>query len=196
MLIRVRDLQLIAVGRIPVVFRRWTRPTVKSGGTLRTTVGVLSIEFVEPIVEAELSASDANAAGFSDVDAVRVSLSNRTEGPLFRIRLHLQGADPRTALRNATAMSSREVGLLQAKLDRMDRSFRYGAWTLKILEAVRNDPGRRAADLALRLSLKKEWLKVSIRKLKELGLTESLDVGYRISPRGAAFLSHTARGDA
>jgi hypothetical protein len=27
-----------------------------------------------------------------------------------------------------------------------------------------------------------------VRKLKELGLTESLTVGYRLSPRGAALL--------
>ena len=31
--------------------------------------------------------------------------------------------------------------------------------------------------------------KVNVRKLKRLGLTESLDVGYRLSPRGAVVLS-------
>jgi hypothetical protein len=30
--------------------------------------------------------------------------------------------------------------------------------------------------------------KRDVRKLKELGLTESLEVGYRLSPRGAALL--------
>ena len=30
--------------------------------------------------------------------------------------------------------------------------------------------------------------KTDVRKLKELGLTESLEVGYRLSPRGEAVL--------
>jgi hypothetical protein len=30
--------------------------------------------------------------------------------------------------------------------------------------------------------------KRNVRKLKELGLTESLEVGYRLSPRGQAFM--------
>jgi hypothetical protein len=30
--------------------------------------------------------------------------------------------------------------------------------------------------------------KADVRKLKELGLTESLEVGYRLSPRGRAVL--------
>ncbi len=32
------------------------------------------------------------------------------------------------------------------------------------------------------------WFKTNVRKLKALGLTESLEVGYRLSPRGRAFL--------
>lgn len=32
-------------------------------------------------------------------------------------------------------------------------------------------------------------VKAGVRKLKELGLTESLAVGYRLSPRGAALLA-------
>jgi hypothetical protein len=34
--------------------------------------------------------------------------------------------------------------------------------------------------------------KLRVRKLKELGLTESLEVGYRLSPRGKAVLQHLA----
>ena len=30
--------------------------------------------------------------------------------------------------------------------------------------------------------------KINVRKLKEMGLTESLDTGYRLSPRGEALL--------
>jgi hypothetical protein len=35
--------------------------------------------------------------------------------------------------------------------------------------------------------------KLNVRKLKALGLTESLEVGYRLSPRGAAFLQSSGR---
>ena len=34
-----------------------------------------------------------------------------------------------------------------------------------------------------------------VRKLKALGLTESLEVGYRLSPRGAAVLAALDRDD-
>ena len=34
--------------------------------------------------------------------------------------------------------------------------------------------------------MERDPFKIRVRRLKDLGLTESLDVGYRISPRGAA----------
>ena len=58
---------------------------------------------------------------------------------------------------------------------------------------ARCGPGSRAADLARQLGRDKDWLKVHIRQLKELGLTESLEVGYRLSPRGEALLAHLRR---
>jgi hypothetical protein len=36
-------------------------------------------------------------------------------------------------------------------------------------------------------------LKLRIRRLKELGLTISLDIGYRLSPRGEAYLRAAVR---
>ena len=38
------------------------------------------------------------------------------------------------------------------------------------------------------LGQEKRRFKLDVRKLKELGLTESLPVGYRLSPRGHAVL--------
>ena len=46
----------------------------------------------------------------------------------------------------------------------------------------------RAGDLASALGYETAWFKTNVRKLKALGLTESLEVGYRLSPRGRAFL--------
>jgi hypothetical protein len=46
----------------------------------------------------------------------------------------------------------------------------------------------RAADLAASVGREKHPFKLDVRKLKELGLTESLEVGYRLSPRGRAVM--------
>ncbi len=52
-----------------------------------------------------------------------------------------------------------------------------------------SDPDRRAADLAGLLRRDRQRFKVDVRKLKSLGLTLSLAVGYRLSPRGRVFLA-------
>lgn len=59
---------------------------------------------------------------------------------------------------------------------------------------VAEQPGRRAGDLAEALGRDKESLELDIRKLKNLGLTHSLETGYRISPRGAAYLAGRPSG--
>ncbi|MBR0666931.1 hypothetical protein GXW71_21400, partial [Roseomonas hellenica] len=59
-----------------------------------------------------------------------------------------------------------------------------------VLAAIAAAPGRRAPDLAARLGWPAAPFKIAVRHLKALGLTESLDVGYRLSARGRAFLSH------
>ena len=40
----------------------------------------------------------------------------------------------------------------------------------------------------LMTGFEKEWLKLNIRKLKNLGLTISHNVGYRLSPLGEHFI--------
>ncbi len=66
----------------------------------------------------------------------------------------------------------------------------HGPWTLAVLRAIRANPERRAGDLAAELRAPRLPFKVDVRKLKELGLTESLPIGYRLSARGAAVLAH------
>jgi hypothetical protein len=48
----------------------------------------------------------------------------------------------------------------------------------------------RAGDLAPTQGQEKLTFKRDVRKLKELGLTESLEVGYRLSARGRTVLTH------
>jgi hypothetical protein len=45
-----------------------------------------------------------------------------------------------------------------------------------------------AARLAKQMGQSTEIVKRNVRKLKELGLTESLEIGYRLSARGQRWL--------
>ncbi|KRE23750.1 hypothetical protein ASE66_00285 [Bosea sp. Root483D1] len=185
MLLDRRTLQGIAEGRITVVLRRWRRPSVKSGGTQLTAIGQLAIEAVEPITEDQIDAADATAAGFDTRDDALAALSGR-EGDLYRIRIRLTGADPREALREADAVTEADIEELMGRLDRLDSR---QPWTRATLELIAAYPARRAADLAGLLERETLPFKQDVRKLKALGLTKSLDVGYRLSPRGMALLA-------
>ena len=185
MLLNRRALDGIATGEIDLAFRRWKRPTVRAGGTLRTRAGVLSIDSVEPTSQRRISAEDASRAGFASRAELLRSL--RPEGRLYRIEFHRIGDDPRAVLRERSEITDRERAELDARLDRMDRS-RGEPWTRRLLELIADRPETLAADLAAYLGMEKLPFKRDVRKLKELGLTESLLVGYRLSPRGRAYL--------
>lgn len=185
MLLKMATLEGIREGRITVCFRRWKRPTVKAGGRLRTRIGELAIGAVEPWTLGKLSEEDARAAGAGSVGELKRELAGR-EGKLYRITVSLGGADSRIALRERSRLSRDEVSELVAKLDSMDARSRDGAWTREYLRAIAEFPATRAADLAERFGMEKPPFKQRVRRLKELGLTESLEVGYRLSPRGRA----------
>lgn len=187
MLIPTATLKRMAAGDVTLAFRRWTKPTVKSGGTLRTAMGVLAIDAVEPCRIEEISETDARAAGFADLTALRRDLERR-DGAIFRIVLRPAGADPRIALRQQVEITADDAARIAAKLDGYDRRSPAGGWTRAVLALIGNNEGMAAAELATRLGVEKLQLKARIRKLKELGLTESLETGYRLSPRGRAFL--------
>ena len=185
MLLNRRALDGIEAGEIDLAFRRWKRPTVRAGGTLRTRAGVLAIDAVEPTAERRISAEDARRAGFASRAELLRTL--RPQGRLYRIEFHRIGDDPRAALRERTEISDTERADLNARLARMDRA-RGEPWTQRVLELIAEQPETLAADLASSIGMQKAPFKRDVRKLKELGLTESLLVGYRLSPRGRAYL--------
>jgi hypothetical protein len=180
-----RTLQGIAEGSITQVLRRWRRPSVRSGGTLLTPIGQLAIDAVDAISEAEIDSTTAKAAGFNSRDDVLAALAGR-EGDLYRIRIRLIGPDPREALRGADSLTDADMQELVGRLGRLDAR---QSWTRTTLRLIATHPGRRAAELATLLGRDVLSFKQDVRKLKALGLTESLDVGYRLSPRGEALLS-------
>jgi hypothetical protein len=185
-LIRRPTLDAIAAGEVTVAFRRWERPRVRPGTRLRTAVGVIEVVEVNIVDTDRLTGDDARAAGYADVAALRADLDRRP-GIAFRVTLRPAGPDPRVALRDRSELSDAERAALRARLERLDRASPRGPWTAAVLDLVAARPGVRAPDLAALLGRNTVSFKRDVRKLKELGLTESLPVGYRLSPRGWAY---------
>ena len=105
MLMRDADLRRIATGAVTVAFRRWRSPTVKTGGSLKTSIGVLAIESVDEVHQRDISESLAVASGHASRAELLDELAKRTEGRIYCIRLRLAGADPRIALRRRASLS-------------------------------------------------------------------------------------------
>ena len=190
MLLRTAVLERIVRGEITLVFRRWRRPTVRAGGTLRTAVGMLRILDVAIVDDADVSAADAAAAGYASRASLLADLPAREGRSLYRVQVAFGGANPRIALREQDALSDAEVEGLLRRLRRLDDRAAEGRWTLRVLAAIEEQPGVVSTRLAERLGCERVWLKPHVRKLKNLGLTVSLKVGYELSPRGRVVLEH------
>ena len=178
----------LADGTVTLAFRRWRRPQARPGGRHRTPAGVLAVDAVEVVDPAAISEREARLPGAASRAELLRFLDRRGDGPVYRVAFHLAGPDPREALRRADDLPDGEWAKLSARLDRLDRASRHGPWTLQVLRLLGERPGVRAADLAGGLGRGRTAFKADVRKLKELGLTESLEVGYRLSPRGRALL--------
>ena len=96
------------------------------------------------------------------------------------------GASPPPA---SGTVSGEELAALVQRLEAMDRRSRSGPWTLATLRAIEARPGVLAARLATSLGRPRDEFKRDVRKLKVLGLTLSLEIGYRLTPRGEALIS-------
>ena len=188
MLLNADELTGISEGRIDTVFRRWRRPTVKPGGTLVTAIGVLAIDAVDVIDDDQLDDAAARRAGHRSAADLLASRAMRRDGRLHRINFHLAGPDPRIVLREQRLLDTSELALVSDRLDRLDRASSHGVWTAETLRLIADNPGVRAADLAATVGRETQPFKTDVRKLKNLGLTESLEVGYRLSPRGDTVL--------
>lgn len=192
MLIKQAVLERIALGEIDTQFRRQKRATVKTGGTLRTSIGMLDIESVEVIELDDITLGDARRAGFDSVDDVVAVLSEKPEGVFLRIRLRPGGPDPRTVLRQRSELDDAELSELRDRLDGFDRRSRRGPWTRQLLTMIAEQPHVRAPDLADSIGWDTKPFKEHVRKLKTLGLTISHSPGYELSPRGRSVLAALA----
>ena len=188
MLIRRRELEAIRRGEITLAFRRWLRPRVRPGTRLRTAVGVLEVLSVDEVQPGGLTDADARAAGLASLAVLRDFLSRKPVGGAWRIGLRYGGDDPRVALRRRDRLSAEELAAITDSLVRMDRSVAGIGWPRAYLELIEASPRMRAAILAEGQGMEVLTFKRRVRQLKELGLTESLRPGYRLSPRGKALL--------
>jgi hypothetical protein len=181
----------IARGEVDLTFRRWKRAQVRPGRPYRTPVGRLAVDEVAEVDPADVTDDEARRAGFDDVAALLAEAGRHADDgtPLFRVRFHrLDEPDPRTELA-ATEPSVSEATDLAARVDAMDRRSGHGPWAWATLRAIAAEPGRRAPDLAAAFGRETAPFKADVRKLKALGLTNSLPVGYELSPRGRAVLA-------
>ena len=182
MLFKLSQLRAIAAGEIDLQFRRWDRPRARAGGRQTTAVGVIRIDDVRKVKR--VTRDEARRAGFGTPEEVVRAL--RPDGDLYRIALHLEGPDPRVALRE-TIPTEEELAALRAKVERLP-------WAMAYLRAIAEHPEVRAPDLAASFGVETRVFKPRVRRLKELGLTISLSPGYRLSPRGEAFLNDQEPG--
>ena len=198
MLISTPVAEAIRAGRVTTQYRRWDTPRVKVGGTQLTASGLVTFTRVTRVADVErISDRAARAAGYRDAAALRKALAPKDRKPsarggkggqhVYRIHVAWVGEDPRIALRDSHPDAA-DLETIAARLARLDARA-TGPWTRDILEWIRDNPRVVSKELAAQRGVELLPMKVDIRKLKALGLTISHDVGYELSPRGAAYLA-------
>jgi hypothetical protein len=192
MLIKDEVIEKIKTGEITTLFRRWSRPGAKAGGTQMTQGGVIGVDTVDVVTEHEITDLDARSAGYPSRDKLLSGLSYRDD-PIYRIRVHFAGADPRIELREKDDIGDDELKEIIAKLEKLDNNSKRGAWTQDYLQVIADMPNTHSGLLADFLGLSIPEVKPWVRKLKALGLTESLHPGYKLSPRGKKVLDALSR---
>lgn len=177
----------LADGSITVTFRRWKRCQVVLGNHYRSPSGMLEVTSVEELTTTEgITKADATKAGSASVDELLERLGEASpDTTLYRVEFRNVGADPRDELRQQIP-DDEEMKSLFVKLDRLDARSPHGPWTTETLRMIADQPAVRAPDLAQQAGRETKPFKLDVRKLKALGLTESLKVGYQLSPRGQA----------
>jgi hypothetical protein len=188
MLLKHSTLVAIANGTVDTAFRRWQRPRVRPGSRIRTGLGVIAVTSVEPTRLEAITEQAARQAGYQSRVALLKELARHPGGRLYRIRLSFGGEDPRLALRARAAFEPGEREKLEENLARLGAQTANGPWALPVLRLIEAHPSIRAAALAKEIGMDTPRFKARVRQLKNLGLTESLDTGYRLSPRGRALL--------
>ena len=188
MLFTAATLRGLTQGRVSCTYRRWEVVRPKVGSRFTTSAGVVEVTSITRADEQQLTERDAAEAGFDSVADLIKWCSAKGNGDLYRIGIALAGPDPRIELRRTDNLDAADIAMLNAKLDRMDRAADR-AWTRSTLRQISRLPGVVSTELAAEVGEERRAYKLRVRRLKALGLTESLERGYRLSPRGQAYLA-------
>ena len=188
----------LVAGSVTLTFRRWDKPHVRAGGRYRChPIGVLEVDDVRLMRVGEIDDRDAKAAGFSDRAALLEFLRSGPKGDdvgdateVYRIALHHGGDGDRVEIALDDQLTQEDISAIASKLARLDGK---EPWTAKTLRLIAKHPRIAASQLAKKLRRETLPFKVDVRKLKKLGLTQSFEVGYEVSPRGKAFLAAKRR---
>ena len=182
--------EAIAAGQITVTFRLWKRLHAKVGGQYPVGPVVIEVDAIEMIPFHAVTTRDMKLAGASTKDALRARAAHA--GPIdddtlvYRIEFHVVGAK---STRTATPFDDDHVALVNTKLDAMDARSKAGAWTRGTLRLIAEHEAMVSTDLAAQMHRPRMEFKADVRKLKALGLTESLETGYRLTPLGRRIAS-------
>jgi hypothetical protein len=175
-------------GDVTLQFRRWKRCQVVAGNKYRTPAGRIWVDKVEVVDPAKITKAQAQRAGVS-LEDLQKFLRGDDAIPVYRITIRpAEGPDERDELAADAALSADDVADIAQRLARLDKASAFGPWTHDTLRKIAEKPGVRAPDLAAEFGRETAPFKLDVRKLKNLGLTRSLTVGYELSPRGRAFL--------
>jgi hypothetical protein len=191
---RLRD--GIHSGAIVLAFRRWKRSQVVTGHRYRAGTDMVEVESVDVVEPSAVDATQAREAGYESVGELLAELRGDPAWPVYRIRLRrIDEPDPRAELARTWSPTEADVTAITARLARMDRSSSHGPWTGAVLVLIADRPGVVSTALAEAMGWERQDFKLRVRRLKELGLTLSLEVGYRLSPRGDSYLNYLRTGD-
>ncbi|WKG06125.1 hypothetical protein [Mycolicibacterium sp. HK-90] len=192
MLLDHRTAEGIADGSITLVLRRWDAPRAKAGGTQRTSTGTIRIiDIDERPGDYRVSADQARAAGYPDAETAQAELDRRPARRTYLITVAYLAPDERPGLAADDTLDSAGAEDISTRLDRWDAASADGPWTRRYLALIAANETVRAPDLAAQVGSEVPRFKRRVRQLKGLGLTTSLDVGYRLAPRGRAYLEAT-----
>ena len=183
------DHERVAAGEITVTWRLWKYAHVKAGKLYASGFpfgGAIAVEDVRAVRAADITDADAQEAGQRDARALiefARSHTGRSVEPdtlLYRVQFHFQPEAP-----PKQEYSLEEV---TTRLERLDSASGIGPWTLQVLRLIESNPGVVSRQLAPQMEMPRDEFKLSVRKLKGLGLTTSLLVGYELTELGQTYL--------
>jgi hypothetical protein len=182
LLFKTRFHEGIRSGEITMTIRAWQKPQATSGKEYKLGAsGRIAVTAVNPVTLSEIRSRDVKASGFSSIDELVHMLRKESRRKLtarskvYRVRFRYTGE-------RKDEMPTYSRDELNAKLDRM------GAWSRNLLTLIADNRGVSSAILAKKMGRERLGLKADVRKLKRLGLTRSLEVGYEITNSGRKML--------